>query len=295
MKVIEKRNIYLTFSTTLIIASWILIAVFGLRAGIDLKGGTSWQIYFPDLKNTVHEDQIRSIFVADNVEAFVTSASDGSFIVRTKDLSEEDHQKYRKILIEKLGSLEEKSFSSIGPIIGSELKRKSIWAIFAVMVGISLYIAYAFRKVSGSVQSWKYGVITLMTLVHDVSIPAGLLALLGKWKGVEIDTNFIVALLFVMGFSVHDTIVVFDRVRENLLTNRGKINFGETINQSIKETFARSINTSFTLVLVLVALLFFGPATLFYFILTILVGTIFGTYSSIFIASPVLYLWGRGK
>ena len=133
-----------------------------------------------------------------------------------------------------------------------------------------------------------------LTLLHDVSIPAGLLALLGYWKGVEIDTNFIVALLVVMGFSVHDTIVVFDRIRENLTLNRGKkFDLGEIINFSVNETMARSINTTFTLVVVLITLLIFGPASIFFFILTILVGTVFGTYSSIFVASPLLYIWQK--
>jgi len=174
------------------------------------------------------------------------------------------------------------------------LKTKAMWAIVLVLIGISLFIAWAFRKVSEPVKSWKYGIVTLITLVHDVSIPAGLLALLGYWKGIEIDTNFIVALLVVMGFSVHDTIVVFDRIRENLTLNRGrKFDLGDIIRFSVKETFTRSVNTSLTLILVLVVLLAFGPPSLFYFILTILVGTIFGTYSSIFVASPLLYLWQR--
>jgi preprotein translocase subunit SecF len=163
-----------------------------------------------------------------------------------------------------------------------------------VILGISLYIAWAFRKVSAPVKSWKYGIVTLVSLFHDVSIPAGFIAILGKLKGVEIDTNFIVALLVVMGFSVHDTIVVFDRIRENLLLKRGsKVDLGAIVNFSVNETFVRSVNTSLTLILVLIAMLFFGPPSLFYFILTMLVGTVFGTYSSIFVASPLLYLWGK--
>ena len=157
-----------------------------------------------------------------------------------------------------------------------------------MLVGISLYIAYAFRKTSRPVSSWKYGWITLLTLFHDVSIPAGLLAILGHFRGVEIDTNALVALLVVMGFSVHDTIVVFDRVRENLLLNRGKQNFGDVVNASVNQSMARSINTSLTLILVLIALIFVGPPSLFYFVLLLLVGVITGIYSSIFIASPLL-------
>ena len=191
-------------------------------------------------------------------------------------------------------NFEELSFESIGPSVGAELKKNALIAVVFVLVGISLYIAFAFRKVSRPIASWKYGLITLLTLFHDVLIPAGMLAILGQYKGVEIDTNFIVALLVVAGFSVHDTIVVFDRIRENLAIHRGKAGFGEIINQSINQTLARSVNTSLTLILVLVALILLGPATLTYFIAALLLGTLVGTYSSIFVASPLLEVWHRG-
>jgi len=162
-----------------------------------------------------------------------------------------------------------------------------------VLLGISLYVIYAFRKSSAFIKSWKYGFIVLLTLFHDIVIPTGLLAFLG-WKfGVELDTKFIVALLVIMGFSVHDTIVVFDRIRENLSISRGKFDLSQTVNFSVKQTIARSINTSLTLIIALVALFFLGPASLKYFILIILVGTITGTYSSIFIASPLLTFRGK--
>ena len=268
--------------------------VFGLRQGIDLRGGTRWQITF--LEAGIREEAVRNIFNEAGApsDILVKRFDDGSFVIRLPDISEEGHQLYLESL-EALGDLREDNFSSIGPAIGSELRRKALWAILLVMLGISFYIAFAFRKVSEPVKSWKYGIVTLVTLFHDVAIPTGLLALLGRWKGVEIDTNFIGACLVVMVFSVHDTIVVFDRIRENLLKNRGRNqNLGDIINWSVKETFARSVNTSLTLIFILLTLLIFGPPTLFYFVLTILVGTVFGTYSSIFIASPLLYMW-RGK
>lgn len=294
LDVIGKRKYFLGFSGTLVLLSLIFVFVFGLRQGIDLRGGTRWQVTFSDAG--IKEESVRNVFKEAGGEAdiLVKRTGGGSFVIRLPDISEEEHQLYLESL-RKLGDLREDNFSSIGPAIGSELRRKALWAIFIVMLGISLYIAFAFRKVSEPVKSWKYGIVTLVTLFHDVSIPAGLLALLGKWKGVEIDTNFIVALLVVMGFSVHDTIVVFDRIRENLLKKRGRNqNLGDIINWSVRETFARSVNTSLTLILVLFALIVFGPPALFYFVLTILVGTIFGTYSSIFVASPLLYVW-RGK
>ncbi len=153
-----------------------------------------------------------------------------------------------------------------------------------------MYIAFAFRKVSYPIKSWKYGIIALITLFHDVIIPAGLLAVLGWRLGIEVDTHFVVALLVVMGFSIHDTIVVFDRIRENLLLQKTHLDLPIIINNSINQAFVRSINTSLTLILVLLALFFFGPVTLKYFVLTVLVGTTVGTYSSIFVASPLLLL-----
>jgi len=291
LDVISKRKIYLGISGALVVLSCVLIGFLGFRPGIDLVGGAVWQIAAP----AADLNKVQSVLKdAGESEALVKVAGDGSFIIRSNNLSEENHQKYLKALQGAFGQVEEKNFSSIGPTIGSELRRRAVWAIVLVLVGISLYVAFAFRKVSEPVKSWKYGLITLLTLFHDVSIPAGLLAVLGAWRGIEIDTNFIVALLVVMGFSVHDTIVVFDRVRENLLIFRGRrMPLGEIINKSVNETMARSINTSLTLVLVLLALVFFGPAPLFYFVLTILVGTVVGTYSSIFVASPLLFMWQK--
>ncbi len=295
LNVIGNKKYFLGFSLTLLIASWVLAGVLGLQPGIDLKGGTEWQVAFSN--SSVTETQIQASLrqASSGGDISIKQSSDGSFLIRLPDISEADHQKYADVLKKNFGDITEKNFSSIGPAIGSELKSKAIWAIVVVLIGISLFIAWAFRKVSEPVKSWKYGVVTLLTLIHDVSIPIGLLAILGRWKGIEIDTNFIVALLVVMGFSVHDTIVVFDRIRENLMINRGrKMDLGEVVNYSVNETFARSVNTTLTLILVLLVLLFFGPASIFYFVLTILVGTIFGTYSSIFVASPLLYLWQKG-
>ncbi len=294
MDVVNKRKIYLGIAGALVLVSWLLIIFLGLKPGIDLKGGTSWQISFA---NSVDIENIKSVFrEAAGLEVSIKTAGDGSFIIRLPDLNEEEHQTYLAALERKLGELEERNFSSIGPTIGSELRQRSIWAIILVLVGISLFVAWAFRKVSDPVKSWKYALVTLITLLHDVSIPTGLLALLGWWRGIEIDTNFIVALLVVMGFSVHDTIVVFDRIRENLLINRGNnVPLRDIINKSVRDTLARSINTSLTLIFILVALLFFGPSSLFFFILVILVGTVVGTYSSIFVASPILYIWGKGR
>ena len=295
MDIIKNRYIFIIFSGILVVLSLLLIGFLGLRQGIDLKGGTQWQVSFTDA--LIGEQSIIRVLrdTNSNLDIFVTRAGDNSFIIRLPDIDAATHELYSKALVS-LGPFSESNFSSIGPAIGAELRQKAIWAVVVTLLAISFYITWAFRKVSQPIKSWKYGIVTLVTLFHDVIIPAGLLALFGRLKGIEIDTNFIVALLVVMGFSVHDTIVVFDRIRENLLINRGRsIDLAQIINHSIRETFVRSINTSFTLILVLLTLIFAGPPSLFYFILTILVGTTFGTYSSIFVASPILYMWGRTK
>ncbi|MCL5004818.1 MAG: protein translocase subunit SecF [Patescibacteria group bacterium] len=291
MNIIKNKKYFLGFSGIIVVLSIVMMAIFGFKTGIDFEGGTLWQI-----KGDIAAPQLQSFFENNlnvkNITVYPEPSSQ-SFLVRSNDISEAKHQEYLTALKSNFKNIEELRFESVGPTIGKELKTNAYEAIALVLLGISIYVAYAFRKVSFPVKSWKYGVITLITLFHDVIIPAGMLAILGKKFGIEMDTNFIVALLVVMGFSVHDTIVVFDRIRENLTLSRGKIDFDEVVDKSINQTMARSINTSLTLVLVLVALFVFGPVSLKYFILTILVGTIFGTYSSIFIASPLLTIWNK--
>lgn len=285
---IKYKNLFVGFSATLTVLAVVAILVFGFKPGIDFNGGTLWQIKFSgkDLSAAELAKVFKDQLSLENLNV-TKDETNNSLLVRGDTMSEAEHQMLASQLTAKAGAFEELSFESIGPTIGRELRNKAITAFLLVLLGISLYIAFAFRKVSFPVSSWKYGLITLITLFHDALIPAGLYAVLSKFQGLEIDTNFIVALLVIMGFSVHDTIVVFDRIRENLLTQKGK-NLGEVINVSVNQTFARSINTSLTLVLVLLALYFLGASTLSYFVLLMLVGTIIGTYSSIFVASPLL-------
>jgi preprotein translocase subunit SecF len=220
---------------------------------------------------------------------------DQSFLVVFGSINETVHQQYISELTAQWPSFQELSFQSISSSVGANLRNASIIGIILVLIGISLYIAFAFRKASRPISSWKYGWITLMTLFHDVAIPAGMLAILGHFMNVQLNSDIIVALLVVMGFSVHDTIVVFDRIRENLLNHRGKMPFATIVNDSVNQTLARSINTSLTLILVLLSLYFVGPADLKYFVLTLLVGVTTGIYSSIFIASPALVATSRNE
>lgn len=290
MNIVKYKYVFLSVSGILILASVVSVFVFGFKPGIDFVGGTLWQIKLTTDSEQLTTDNVRDFFENDLKEKNVSvySAEEGSFLIRLGHLSEEKHREYLQSLKNKFGSAEELNYETIGPTIGKELRNKAIKAVILVLLGISLYVIYAFRKSSAFIKSWKYGLITLLTLFHDIIIPTGLLAFLGWRLGIELDTKFIVALLVIMGFSVHDTIVVFDRIRESLSFSRGKLDLPQIVNSSVKQTIARSINTSLTLVLVLIALFFFGPASLKYFILIILVGTVIGTYSSIFIASPSL-------
>lgn len=292
MNIIGNKHIFLTVSGALVLLSIFSVIVFGLKPGIDFTGGTLWQIKFTE-KEISKNELINFIKTKlELTDAVVIPQTEKSFLIRSKEIDEARHQKSLELVDKELGKVEELRFETIGPSIGQELRIKAIKAFVLVLLAISAYIAFAFRKVSYPVSSWKYGIITLVTLFHDAIIPTGLIALLGRLSGVEIDTGFIVAILVVIGFSVHDTIVVFDRVRENLKTKEAaKTEFSILVNNSVNQTIARSINTSLTLVLVLLALLLFGALSLKYFVLIILVGTIVGTYSSIFVASPLLVLW----
>jgi preprotein translocase subunit SecF len=296
LNIIGRKNIFLGISAVLVGITVFAVILFGFRQGIDFAGGTLWQ--FGVVKNTPPAGDLENFFKSNLSEGNATityDAANASFMARLPAISEPDHQKLSNLLKTKYQSFNEAGFQSIGPSVGNELRKNAIIAMILVILGISLYVAFAFRKVFQPVSSWAYGFITLLTLFHDVAIPAGLLALLGHYAKIEIDSNFIVALLVVMGFSVHDTIVVFDRIRENLLLDHGRTVFSELVNKSVNQTMARSVNTSLTLILVLLAIYFAGPALLHYFVLTLLVGVTTGIYSSIFVASPLLVLWHGRK
>lgn len=292
MNIIKNKRYFLGISGLIIIAAVAAIVLWGFKEGIDFKGGTLLAFKI-DSENTASEE-MAGLFQGDlgfGDAKINYDSGNNRYMARLPHITEAQHTEISDALFQKYSGYEELSFQSIGPSVGAELRRRSIMAIALVLIGISLYIAFAFRKVYKPISSWKYGWVTLLSLFHDVVIPAGLLSVLGHYKGVEIDGNFVVALLVVMGFSVHDTIVVFDRIRENLLLDKGRSEFGTVINDSVNQTIARSINTSLTLILVLIALYFVGPTTLEYFILTLLVGVTTGIYSSIFVASPLLHVW----
>ncbi len=287
MGIVKYRKIWYTISGLLVLASLFCVFYYGLNVGIDFKGGSLLEVEYinnrPDI--SLLQKEIEGLNFG-NIN--ILSAGDKGLLVRSRNLTEEEHQ----ALLEKLslkGGAEYKElrFDSIGPIIGKELRQKSWVAIVLVVMMIILYIAFAFRKVSRPVSSFKFGLMAIVALIHDITTPLGVFAVLGKFWGVEIDILFITAILTVLGFSVHDTIVVFDRIRENLKKGIGK-DFEETVGTSVRQTITRSINTSLTVILVLLSIFIFGGETTKYFALALMIGVFVGTYSSIFLASPLL-------
>ncbi|MBU4142485.1 protein translocase subunit SecF [Patescibacteria group bacterium] len=288
LNVVGKRKYFYTFSILLIGAGIGSVIFWGLHFGIDFTGGSLIEVEFsqnrPEVK--VVKDNLAGLNLGD---AAVQPTGEQGLMIRLKDLDEAAHQRVWQSL-KSLGSLEEKKFDSVGPVVGEELKSRAYLAIIAVLFLIVIYIAFAFRKVSRPVASWKYGLAAIIALFHDIFIPTGIFSILGHYLGVEIDLLFVTGLLTILGFSVHDTIVVFDRIRENLRKGIGQ-NFEDTVNISINQTMTRSINTSLTVFLTLLAIFIFGGESVKYFSLLLMIGIFFGTYSSIFVASSLLVSW----
>ncbi len=309
MDIIGKRKIFFFFSGTLVLLSIIAFFVWGLKLGIDFTGGSMMELYYPQKRPSV--EQVRNELKGLNLgEIKIQPVGKKEMILKFKSVDEKTHH----LMLEKLGAIKtykaevkngkmiikpneqkvkavELHFESVGPVIGQELKTKTEWAIALAIIAIILYIAWSFRKVSRPVASWKYGVIAIVALFHDIMITVGFFVVLGKFYGVEVNAPFVAALLTILGYSVNDTIVIFDRIRENLKYSTK--NFAELVNKSVNQNILRSIYTSFTTLLALFALYFFGGATIKNFVLALIIGITFGTYSSIFLASPLLVVWEK--
>lgn len=299
MFIINHKTFFFIFSGLLTLAALFSVAIFRpWNLGIEFTGGTILEVGFPDGRPDI--ESLKQELATLNWQGTVTqeTGTDG-FIVRTKNLTEPERQQLMGVVSQGGKTrIEERRFNSIGPTIGTELRSKALWAILWVIFAIVLYIAFAFRHVSHPISSWVYGLVAVVALVHDVIIPAGVYVLLGHYfVDVQVDVLFVTAILTILGFSVHDTIVVFDRTRENLKLRTWK-EFNVTVGHSIEQTFVRSINTSLTVLLVILALYFMGGETTKNFALTLAIGITAGTYSSIFIASPLLVAieeWSRKK
>ena len=295
---IKYSKLWVGISASVAVICLVLVAMWGLKPGIDFTGGSLLETSFSTTRPTVVEMQ--QYLAEKNLNnAVVQPIGENSLAIRTGFLNEEEHQKLlsdiRGKYANESNTVKEERFETIGASVSQQLRQRALWAILLVSLGIIAYVAYAFRKVSRPVASWKYGLLAVIALIHDLLLVMGVFAVLGHFRGVEVDTAFVVALLTVLGYSVNDTIVVFDRVRENLLRHRSD-NFAETVNIGLNQTLTRSLNTTLTTLFPLFTLFFLGGSTIHNFVLALLIGIASGAYSSIFIASPLLVLvekWQR--
>lgn len=302
MFIIKHKKIFISISAVLVALSFLSLLVFGLKIGIDFKGGALTEVSYEG-KRPAQSALGESLATLGFGSVLLQPVGDQGYIVKTRDLNDSEHALLLATLspsystttgeaIDNKNVLTEMSFNSIGPSVGQELTRKAILAIVLISFAIICFIAFAFRKVSKPISSWKYGIIAIISLLHDVIIPIGLFVILSHYFGAEVDTLFVVAILTILGLSVSDTIVIFDRIRENLRNQNSiaKVNFSEVVGLSLEQSYVRSISTSSTVILVLLALFFFGPVSTKYFALMLTAGMFLGTYSSIFLASPLLVL-----
>lgn len=292
MRLLKYSKFFFAVSAVAVAISILSLAIFGLKLGIDFKGGTVIELKF---SQAVSPEQVRSYLAKQGLDNAVVQATDNEgIIIKTQVTDKEENDKYLNGLQTELGTFEVRRLESIGPVIGKQLTRQAIYQLVLISIAIILYIAFVFRKVTRPVSSWQFGIAAIVALLHDLIVVLGVFSLLGRFANVEVDSMFVTAMLTVLGFSVHDTIIIFDRIRENL-----RIYAGQTmefvVNHSISQTIVRSLNTSITVLLVLLALLLFGGDTIRYFVLALFIGIIVGTYSSIFVASPILTYWQEYK
>ncbi len=288
VNIMRFKVFYFVFSLLIILPGLYYLFTSGLKLGIDFTGGSLLEYRFDKKINT---DDLKQTISKDGVEiGAITESENNTYIIRTKPIEQMKINELKNVLANKFGKVEERRIENVGPVIGNELKQKTLIALVFASLAIVLYIAFSFRKIPKPESSFRFGIAAVVALIHDILVVVGIFAILGKIWNVEVDTLFVTALLTIVGFSVHDTIVVFDRIRENLNKNTGR-KFIDVANISVVQTLGRSLNTSLTVIFVLLALLLFGGETIKWFVVALLVGIISGTYSSIFNATALLVWW----
>ena len=289
LHVVKLRRAWYIVSGVTIGLSLAFLAMWGLKQGIDFTGGSLMAVRFNARPSSADVQRVLDTSGVELGSVVIQPVADTDMQFRLKPLTEEQHASVFAALKKAYPAVSELRFDAIGPVVGEELRKKSIEGLVITLLAILIYVAYVFRKVSAPVQSWKYGLVTIFTAFHDVIIPMGVFAWLGHAHDVEVGTSFIAAILTILGYSITDTIVVLDRVRENLPKISGS--FADIVEASVHQTFLRSLNTSLATLLTLTAVYLFGGSSLHEFTLTLIIGIAVGTYSSIFIASPLLVSW----
>jgi preprotein translocase subunit SecF len=289
MFIIKYKKIFFAIAILLIGSSITVMAIKGFKIGVDFTGGSVLEVSYANRPDIV---SVKDAVLAISPEAQIQQVGKNNLKVRTETINQETKDAIVSALSSSGSPATEERFNTIGPSVGQELRTKAKWSMIIVSLATILFIAFAFRKVSKPVSSWTYGLIAISVLIHDVVLPAGFFALMG----LQVDTLFIVGLLTILGVSINDTIVVFDRIRENLHHNETKHvqeDFAHTVGKSIGQTFVRSLMTSVTVLIALAALYLYGPEATHNLAITMFLGMFFGTYSSIFIAAPLLVVWNN--
>jgi preprotein translocase subunit SecF len=295
MDFLKPAKYFFALSAILTVISFVLLAYPGPRFSIEFTGGTRMQIVVAD-KAVTPEKVLQSVRAFDpELSPTVNRTQEGQFLIRMKGIDDEQHKALIAKLKTDLKEVTETQYTTIGPTVGETLKRRAAMAIVAASVGIILYLAWAFRKIPRKYSAWKFGVVAVATLLHDVMVTVGIFVILSRYTSFEVDTLFITALLTVLGYSVNDTIIVFDRIRDNVFTQERKEDFATIANRSVNQTWMRSCFTSLSTLIMLFALFFLGSESIKWFVLTLIIGIMLGTYSSIFVATPLLVYWNDRK
>jgi len=292
MNITAQRKYWFSLSATIVAISLALTLILGLKLGLDFTGGARWDIAFEE--NNVNNEQLLGFFserseLTQDVQ--LQRADEGRFLVTIEDLEDAQLQAIKTDLTNTLGTYTETSYRKVDATIGQSFKTKSLYAILTALAGIIIFVAFAFRKIPKAINPLRFGGVAIIALFHDIMIVLGVFVILGAIFQTELDLPFITALLATLGFSVNDTIVILDRVRENIRLQKAHETFEDTVEKSVQQTLARSINTSISTLLPLLGLLFLGAEAIFFFVLALTIGIAVGTYSSIFLAAPMLVTW----
>jgi preprotein translocase subunit SecF len=290
MNIVGHKNWYFALSLLVIVPGIIAMILWGLNLSIDFTGGSRLTLSFNNVVNDKQIQTVNKAFEQAKIKVASIEKSNKLIFVRTSPIDQNQDNKFNNILVKAYKDVKVQEFETIGPVVGQETTLNALKAVGIASILIILYITWSFRQVPKPASSFRFGVCAVIALIHDALVVVGIFAILGHFFDVEIDSLFVTAILTIIGFSVHDTIVVFDRIRENL-SRVGGSDFSKTVNDSIIQTVDRSLNTSLTVVLVLIALLLFGGESVRWFVVALLIGMVSGTYSSIFNAAPLLVLW----
>lgn len=296
MDFLKPAKYFFILSTTLTIVSIGLVFSPGPRLSIEFTGGTRMELNIA-AKDVTAAKVLASIqsFEKNDLNPTVNKMTNGNFLVRIKEINDETHKALIAHLTKALGGIEQVQYTTIGPTVGETLKIRAAYSIFAASIGIIVYLAFAFRKIPRRYSPWKFGVVAVATLLHDVMVTVGVFVILSYTTNFEVDTLFITALLTILGYSVNDTIIIFDRIRDNLYIQERKEDFAVIANRAVNQAWKRSCYTSTSTLIMLLSLFFLGSASIQWFVLTLIIGIVLGTYSSIFVATPLLVYWNNKR